>query len=359
MCTDSEDNVIYYAACHSPNPHVIVKVNKHGIQQWYKELSDFCTIGPIYMVVDSNDDIILGHGFGKGVGNPLVSKLDGTDGSVLWTKEFDDDLTSWCYGVAVDSYDNVYAVGKFLSTNWYQIYAWEPDGTYKARKSFVNSASVVVGAIAISGYDVFVGGIWWDPYPDYFRAARLNTSLGLIWQRGCESNDAAFYFIAIDGNKDLICAESGVAGSTAEVCKLAYADGSETWCVDLGHTFVVGTGLVINNDDDVIILVDEADNETVLQLDSADGSENWTYDTNSSVNDLAMDGNNNVFICSGCRIGGFYNIEKLNSATGEVVWQYYTAEDEHGDYLIPHGHQIEISDGGYIYLGTSVLEEEF
>ena len=141
-------------------------------------------------------------------------------------------------------------------------------------------------------------------------STQVSGSLNIEWCRPIEAY--------IGANVNLIAANSKIYVATARgLYALDSADGSTEWTFD--------TQLPIGNSPTVVdsnIYVPGLDKQ-LYALDDSDGSVNWVFDdaeAGFSTNPLVVSG----VIYIGCRDGRFYAI---NASNGNLVWQYPDAND--------------------------------
>lgn len=92
----------------------IAKVSKSGEIQWINPFSSSLGIGSTKVRIDQNGDIITaGNEKEDSTVSPMIAKLDGSNGSVLWKENienYDSKYTPWARAIAVGS-DGSYVVG--------------------------------------------------------------------------------------------------------------------------------------------------------------------------------------------------------------------------------------------------------
>lgn len=250
VAIDSSNNIVVCGTTNSDGAGsfdlLVAKYNSSGVLQWDKTLGGGSNDFGVSIAIDSSDNIIIsGRTASDGVGSDdcLVAKYN-SSGTLQWDRTLGASNIDRFSGVAVDSSDNIIAVGQAL-----------PDSG---------------GA---GGYDLLV--------------AKYNSSGTLQWQRflGGASNDIA-YSVVTDASGNIFVAgftdSSGQGG--ADVLIASYdASGTLQWQRTLGYSSneYADTIKLDNNGNIVICGYTASDgaggNDAIIVKLPSDGSLTGTY----------------------------------------------------------------------------------
>ena len=245
VTTDSSDNIIVAGRTESDGAGgrdcLIAKYDSSGTLLWNRTLGGSGTDIANGVVVDSSDDIIaVGSTTSDGAGGTdcLIAKYN-SSGTLLWDRTLGGGGTDYFNDVAVDSFDNIIAVGPVNSDGAggydFLIAKYDSSGTLLWDRTLGGTDDEIAYSVTTDSFDniIAVGrtssiGV----FGTECLIAKYDSSGTLLWDRilGGNSNDYA-YSVTTDSSDNIIVAgytaSDGAGGNDAFVAKLP-PDGSGT-----------------------------------------------------------------------------------------------------------------------------------
>ncbi len=268
---------------------IVCKFNPDGQMQWVRQFGNSDSYSGVSIAADSMGNVyVTGSTYGIGLDDVILLKYD-TSGLLQWNLEFGSDGQDWASDVATDSMGNVYVTG---NTN----------GDF--------------GGKNIGGYDAFIG--------------KYDSGGTQLWiQKFGSDKDDSCNGISVD-NQGNVCVTGSTLGSIdgktypfnrdAFVCKYD-GDGTHQWTRQFGASFHAESGRGVSHDASGDVYVSGwsdsplagflfGDYDTFITKYDSSGDLLWTNQIGTQEgevsNDVATDGNGNVFICGSSRgdLGG-------------------------------------------------------
>jgi uncharacterized delta-60 repeat protein len=242
VTVDSSDNI--YATGYTDHgaqgyEFLVAKYNSSGGLQWQYKMGGSSNDYGRSASIDSSGNIILSGftvSFGQGSNDAMIVKLN-SSGSVTWTRTIGNTSTDNFFHAAVDSSDNIIAVGRSVQDGYYEtiVAKYSSSGNLLWIKALSDTGtaadygynvvidssdniyiSALTGAFAGAGYEILV--------------AKFNSSGTLLMQKrlGGSSNDVG-YGIGLDSSDNILVTgyvqSDGAGGTDIFVAKLP-PDGS-------------------------------------------------------------------------------------------------------------------------------------
>ena len=319
---DSQNNVyvVWNTANGWTTDFYLRKLDENGWEVWTEEWDGHTSNDTLTsVVIDSWDNIIVGW-FTTNAGNQnfYVKKFD-TNATLVWEQEWDySTQTDGIYGLALDSWDNVYAVWDTGTSPWVDFYMRKitSGGTLDWEQTWDRNSNVdSLLWIDINGSNIYTAWATNNAWNTNFYLAKLQLSNGsIIWENEWDghANYDRINAIKTDGSWNIYIAGSTYNGAQSDfyISKRDTATGSGTaWTLDY------------------------------------DG-----YGSLDSLWDLDLDSDGNVYvgwyIVNGANVQFYVN--KLNPA-GESQWvkewDWYGSQDEIRALRIDRWHNVFV--GGY------------
>ena len=245
VAIDSSDNIIVSGRTTSDgagsNDLLIVKYNSSGVLQWDKTLGGSGSENGLGVAVDSSDNIIvvgIVTSDGAGLNDALIAKYN-SSGTLLWDRTLGGSSDETFASVAVDSFDNIVAVGDVKSDGAggfdVLIAKYNSSGALQWDRSLGGISAEQGRAVAIDSSDNIVLGAYTSSDGEGSAdalIAKYNSSGVLQWSRILGGSGVEQTFsVAIDSSDNIIAAgataSDGAGSSDGYVAKLP-PDGSGT-----------------------------------------------------------------------------------------------------------------------------------
>ena len=228
VAIDSSDNIILCGFTNSDGAGgtdvLIAKYNSSGVLQWDRTLGGSGRDQAYSVCVDSADNIIvvgLTDSDGAGSNDLLIAKYN-SSGTLQWNRTLGGASTDAGNAVAIDSADNIIAVGYTYSDGAgdadFLIAKYNSSGVLQWDRTLGGASTDTGEAVAIDSLDNII--VCGHTYPGAtgigdFIIAKYNSSGTLQWDRtlGGASDDRAFE-VAIDSSDNII------------VCGYTFSDGA-------------------------------------------------------------------------------------------------------------------------------------
>ena len=216
VAIDSSDNVYVLGQERSTSAayaFLLAKYNSSGAIQWQRVLGGTGTDSGRSVAIDSSDNVyVLGYqdSAGAGLDDFLIAKYN-SSGVIQWQRVFGGSGNEQGYSVAIDSSDNVYVLGYTSSTgagsNDFLLAKYNSSGTIQWQRVLGGASSEIGYSVAIDSSDnvYALGQTNSTGAGDYdFLLAKYDSSGAVQWQRtlGGASEDIG-NSIAIDSSDNL------------------------------------------------------------------------------------------------------------------------------------------------------------
>lgn len=311
----------------------LLQVSGGGEDYWIATLTRTSYITNFYGVaVDSSDNIIaVGRTSGDGAGNydGLIVKYD-SSGQILWQKTLGDNLADNLWRVAVDSSDNIYVSGYAVFASRDMLLAKiASDGTLSWYRGLGGSVSDESRGIVIdSSGDIIIGG-YGEPYGStsdiYSYLVKYNSSGSVQWERGMGSSNDTLYGqgVDVDSSGNIYLAAYGTqVGSTADgFLQKVSSTGSSVW----GRQ--ITSGVHVANDYFFDVAVDSSGNPIAA---------GYTYGQGQGDSDLLVAKYNSSGVIQWQKVYGTSGIEWQRQITLDSSDNIYTS----GRYSGGSGYEI-------------------
>tara|TARA_R110000796_G_scaffold97000_1_gene203729 strand:+ start:918 stop:2273 length:1356 start_codon:yes stop_codon:yes gene_type:complete len=214
VATDSGNNVYTFGftdVLGVGDHFLLVKQDSAGAVQWQRTLTGDSTETGHGVAVDSGDNVyVVGKSASSGGNNDdfLLAKYNSA-GTIQWQRSLGGGTTDRGYGIAVDSNDYVYVTGFSNSTGAgagdFLLAKYDSSGTIQFQRTLGSTAYDEARAVAIDSSDnVYVLGITYSITNGDALLAKYNSSGTLQWQRslGGASTDVG-RGVAIDSSDNV------------------------------------------------------------------------------------------------------------------------------------------------------------
>jgi uncharacterized delta-60 repeat protein len=274
---------------------LITKYNSSGTLQWQQSLGGTGNEIANDVSIDSAGNIyVLGKTIASGGagGNQLFLAKYNSSGTLQWQRTLEGAVTDTGESVAIDSADNVYAVGGTDSEGAGGIdlllAKYNSSGTLQWQRTLGGSSTDAGYGIAIDSSDnVYCVGdtLSQGAGSDDFLIAKYNSSGTLQWQRllgGSDSDEGTS--IAIDSADNLYALGRSGAYPSWDFCIAKYnSAGTIQWQRTLGGPGIdLGKGITLDSNDNLFVIgeatsIGEGGREFLLAKIPSDGSLTGTY----------------------------------------------------------------------------------
>ena len=281
VAIDSSNNIIAVGYTNSGagggNDLLIAKCDSSGILQWDRTLGGTGTEIGQEVAIDSSDNIIaVGYADSDGAGgNDLLIAKYNSSGILQWDRTLGGTGTETGYGVAIDSSDNIIVVGQCDSdgagNNDFLIVKYNSSGILQWDRTLGGTGTDIARGVAIDSSDniIVVGqsnsiGSFYDVI-----VAKYNSSGVLQWHKiygVTASHNEIGYGVAVDSSDNIIIVGStpaAGAGSNDAFIAKYNSSGVLQWDRVLG-----GTGYEIGHG----VAIDPSDNIIVVGQTQSDGA---------------------------------------------------------------------------------------
>jgi hypothetical protein len=257
---------------------LLVKQNSNGVVQWQRTLSgtNYDTTGAV--TVDSSNNVYIGAYQGsEGAGDQdlLVAKYS-SSGVIQWQRILGGATYDFGYGIATDSSGNVYVVGVTSNSGTgaqsLLLAKYNSSGAILWQKTLSGTAADAGYGIAIDSSDnvYAVGEAYIEGIGRTILLAKYNSSGTIQWQRNLEADGQGFE-VAIDSSDNVYVAgntrSEGTGSYTAIVAKYN-SSGTIQW-----QRILSGTG----NDQFRGIAIDSNDNVYAVGISTSTTGGDFDY----------------------------------------------------------------------------------
>lgn len=214
VAVDSSDNVIATGETRSTGTGygdaLVVKYNSSGTLQWQRVLaisgSNTTQSGYSIAVDSSNNILIAGTTGGFAPPDGILCKLSSTGGSI-WNRQFAHSTFNYSCsldGVAVDSSDNIFAVGR-SSLYGALVAKVSSSASLLLKKGLGGSLKEAGRAVSIDSFDNVILVGYSEPSSDDILIVKYNNSGALQWQKNLgTSNDDYGRAVALDSQDNIV-----------------------------------------------------------------------------------------------------------------------------------------------------------
>jgi len=268
IVVDSQDNIIVYGAnastldeFHNLSINMfLIKFDKNGNEIWQKNFRRGNNTFPGGIAIDSNDNIILGEGFGNlsfYEFTSITTKFD-PDGQELWSRIFQEDMMDIASAVAVDSQDNIINSGFFIEffvgQGLYNI-KYDSNGNQIWMKRLDNTMQPVNMIIDYED-NIIIGGQGFTQTSSKWSTIKCDGNSKILWERQYFSGEGDYSSdIDVDSQGNIIIVGSSGFGqnNNSEHCAIYYdKNGKE---LGLKRSNINGhlNAVIFDNQDSVIV----------------------------------------------------------------------------------------------------------
>lgn len=188
--------------------------SKLGIDVWFKNIT--FTILNHSIVTDETDAYVLSRGAAAGGVQPMITKLDGTDGSYIWDTSFDTSADGSLGALHAGIYDgtNIVCVGLDFNANASPKKQWfmtkvNTSGAVQWQQSFGDPTDTDlwdVQDIVQLGTDYYVCGRHFDGTRNGL-LAKFDSDGTLVWSKLLPEIDQGWESVCTDGTDIYVCGE--------------------------------------------------------------------------------------------------------------------------------------------------------
>lgn len=292
VALDSVDEVFVSFALADGSDGVVKLRRSNGDERWRHVWNGNIAIRAI--AVDGNDDVLVALKLGTSF---QISKLSGATGVPLWSSAT---FPGEARTLEINASGDVFAAGHAVTS---------PDPSPATATKLNGATGAEIWRTDVGEYETFSsvalvpGG---DPVfaTDKQRVTRMDATTGaIVWDR----SETPFTFptvrgIAVGASGNPIVAGTMPSPLRLVVIQLDQADGSDEWTTE--HLYPAGGALGIDSAGDVVV-------GGLLKLDEATGGVVWSSDRGASS--IGFDANDDIFLATG---GEF---AKLDGSTGELA----------------------------------------
>lgn len=266
---DSSDNVIVAGICRSDgagaNDGFIVKYDPEGSVLWDRTLGGTSTDEFYRIAIDSSDNIIaVGREASVDAGgyDMFIAKYN-SSGTIQWQRRLGGTGNDYFYGVGVDSSDNIYASGYTASEGAggddALIVKYNSSGTLQWQRTLGDTNTNRSWDLAVdSSDDIIICGTTGSVFSGLL--AKYNSSGTLQWSRSMSavgSGSETLQRIAVDSSDNIIFSGTtttdGVGGTSILIGK-CNSSGVIQWKKTLGGTLTDnGYGVAVDSNDNILM----------------------------------------------------------------------------------------------------------
>lgn len=338
------------------NAITVVKSDNQGNVLWKKTIGNKGSFWGYGIVVDGDSNpIIIGDGRGTFGADPslggddiILSKLNGSDGTLLWTRQIGSAADDYVFDVAVDAANVIYVSG--LTT-----------GAFDGKTSAGNADAFIV-SLGPNGADRWLTQLGSD-------ADDVGNTIGV--------NSTSNSVFLVGNTRGALAGQKNNGGSDVFVSRLSTADGTIAATTlfggatdDFAYDVVVSNaGVYINSHSMMMNTPDRVGEALVLALDSAGTVLLWqktfNFSDNTELQGIDVDATGNLFVA-----GWFNNrmedtrrsfVLKLDTtAQGAVLWNQPIPvvgdTDMNHEYpAYAHTSALVLDSNGNIFVAGTIL----
>jgi sugar lactone lactonase YvrE len=281
-------------------------------------------------------------------------------GVVQWQRKLIDSVsnTGAGYSIAVDSSNNVYAIG-YSGTYAIQLVKYDATGAIQWQRKISGTGSSFGNGITVdSSNNVYVVGQAAVSSVDQWVIAKYNTAGTIQWQRTLATVGGAANEVAVSSSGDIYVVGSGSISSIACIQTAKYdSSGTIQWqrTIDSvsSSSSATGNGIAVDSSGNVYI---------TGYVQSGSGLDIYTakYNTSGTIqwqrrligagsssdfaHSIALDSSNNVYVAGTTNTSGSYNIQIIKYDTsGTIQWQRSLTNTQYA-----YGIAVDLSGDIYI-----------
>ncbi|MFC1686030.1 GLUG motif-containing protein [Nanoarchaeota archaeon] len=270
IAVDSNDNIFVTGYMEfGSNQFLIVKYDSTGDYQWNKTIGGSGDEKAYGIAVDSNDDVIIAgytDSFGAGSYDFWTVKYN-SSGDYQWNRTIGGSNDDFAYGVAIDSNDDLFVVGKTISfgtsgSHDFWAVKYNSTGDYQWNGTMGGNEDDIAYGVAIDSNDdiILVGDtLSFGAVGNDFWTVKYNSTGNYQWNKtiGGSIDDFA-YGVAVDSNDDVIVAgytDSFGAGSNDFWTVKYNSTGDYQWNRTIGGGSDENAyGVAINSADNIFLI---------------------------------------------------------------------------------------------------------
>jgi len=193
VAIDSENNIV--AAGYYGMKYRVAKLTENGTRIWNQTYNtgnwDYC----YGVAVDSHDNVIVTGKTWAGYDYNYLTIKYNSSGSLIWTRIFDacpsgpggsacDAYEDEARSVAVDSQDNIIVTGAGMNSHQYQTVKYDENGTLLWNVTYCGGAQDYGYGVAVDSHDNIIVTGWHNPSSDIqYHTIKYNSSGGVIWEQ--------------------------------------------------------------------------------------------------------------------------------------------------------------------------------
>lgn len=337
VAVDSADNIIavgmigFYGVANGDL--CIIKYNTNGEVVWSRSLGTSGQDRANGVAIDSSDNIIV-CGRGNGTTSTdvmLLAKYD-SSGTLLWSRTLSQASTERFYAVAVDSSDNIVAVGGTSSTLNGIIAKYDTNGNLTWQKLLVGSSTEEFTCVDIdSSNNIYVGGYSSSLGTNYsFFIAKYNSSGDYQWGRKTQYGNCNG--IKVDRFND-IYAVGRETYSGINTYLLKYnSSGTLLYKIRFGTSTdsEFGNSITIDRSDNIIIVgqVGSSQGRIYITKRTPSGSQIWSRTITKANTDIgyavAVDSTDNIILGGSTQLAYAITAKIHPDGIGTGVYSGYT-----------------------------------
>ncbi|MFX1502901.1 MAG: SBBP repeat-containing protein [Promethearchaeota archaeon] len=218
IAIDSQDNIYFVgSACmgSSKSDFCVVKYDNEGSQLWNQTWGDSRYDYAMGVAIDSNDNVYVAgtyhkYYFDDPVGGDMAVIKYNSSGSKIWQQTYGGSNNDECYGIAIDSNDNIYLAGSrdYGAHEDFLVVKYSNSGSLQWGRTFGGSYPDICGDIAIDSNDnIFLIGrtnSYGTPGWFNFLLVKYNKAGTRLWYKtwGGQSDNFG-YEITIDSSNNI------------------------------------------------------------------------------------------------------------------------------------------------------------
>ncbi len=303
---------------------VTIKYNSSGVQQWAKLYNGTAGNTDDYagdIATDRAGNIYLcgSTGFWYNPGNGVLIKYN-TNGDSIWVRRYSvGGLTAQYYSMAIDRFNNVYATGKFTTSNRYHSLTvkYDSSGVLQWAAQYVSNVNNNDNSLKLAldtSRNAYVTGATYIGSQSSYLTIKYSSSGTQQWVRnyigpiGVGGHEARSIVTDKFGYA-YVTGQSQSGGSTYDVATIKYnSNGDSLWVrrfITSGGIFVSGR-IAIAADDSAniyVIATPQTSGITTVKY-STGGVQQWVVSYPGSDVDITIDNLRNVYVTGYNNLGG-------------------------------------------------------
>lgn len=303
-----------------------------------------------WVAVDGDDNVICVGlcELGAGAYDILLSKFD-IDGSLQWSRSLGGSSYDIGYGVATDSSNNIILCARsdnaVSSGRDAYVAKYNSSGTLLWDRGIGGSGNDLFYNVAVDTNDNIIAVGYQQSNTNNsadsaFLVVKYNSSGTIQWQRSFDKNiyDHILYGVATDSNDNIFISGHIEAGLDTIVAKLN-SSGTSQWQKSFtGGSVDISRAITVDSSDNVIVGAQTRSTGAgnydfhIIKMNNSDGSVQWQRTLGSSGNDIAegiaTDASGNIYVVGyspAPAVGANDVIIAKYTSSGSIEWQNYFA----------------------------------